>query len=170
MDGADDALCQKCVDGEENRSSVVLFSFELTKEDDEETYPAPSKISAASTTLLLFGLKTHTIRIVHVTVLTIQKSKARSDKWNLWPFFELISCLAKWNAAPDMKKRRKTIVTGRSTFLFGIPPKMASFGAKGPLPVGRTSVTATPAASPNAATGVDPPFAPETEAFVAPAL
>jgi hypothetical protein len=33
-----------------------------------------------------------------------------------------------------MKKTRKTIVTGRSIFLFGIPPNIASGGAKGPLP------------------------------------
>lgn len=95
MDGADDALCQKGVDSEENRGSMDLFRVEAIREEDEETYPAPSKISAASTILLLLGLKTHTIRIVQVTVLTMQKSNARSDRWNLWPFFELSSCLAK---------------------------------------------------------------------------
>lgn len=62
------------------------------------------------------------------------------------------------------------IVIGRSIFLLGIPPKIASLGAKGPLPIGRASATATPPTAPNAATGVALPPAPETEDSVAPAL
>lgn len=62
----------------------------------------------------------------------MQKSKIMSEITNLWPLFELISCLMKCDAAPTMNKIRNTIVIGTSTFLFGIPPRIAATGEKGP--------------------------------------
>jgi len=60
------------------------------REREQVTYPAFSKISAAKTMLLFAGRKAHTILIVVVTVLTMQKSKNRSDRMNLWPRLELM--------------------------------------------------------------------------------
>ena len=99
-----------------------------------KTYPAFSKISAARTTLLFDGLKAQTILIVVVTVRTIQKSKNRSDRMNLWPRLEFKLYIVMCVAAPIRKRTKKTAVIGTSSFTVGMPPKMASGGAKGPRP------------------------------------
>lgn len=89
MDRPKDSLGQYNVDGEDYADSV-----ENVKDEGERigafTYPAFSKISAARTTLLFAGRKAHTILIVVVTARTIQKSKKRSERMNLWPRFELM--------------------------------------------------------------------------------
>jgi len=96
------------------------------------SYPAFSKMRAARTMLLFVGLKAQTILIVVVTVLTMQKSKTISDRWNLWPLFPLSSWMVKCVTAPIRKRIKNTTVIGTSSEVVGIPPKIASPGVKGP--------------------------------------
>jgi hypothetical protein len=98
------------------------------------TYPAFSKISAARAILGLVGCVAHTILIIQVIFLTIQKSNTASDKWNLCPLFPFSSWIVKWVAAPAMNIAKKTAVIGTSIPTVGTPPKIESSGRNGPLP------------------------------------
>ena len=98
-------------------------------------YPAFSNISAARAIRGLLGCVDHTIRIIQVIFLTIQKSNTASDKWNLCPLFPFSSWIVKCVAAPMMNIRKKTAVIGTSTPTVGTPPRIESSGRNGPLPV-----------------------------------
>ena len=97
-------------------------------------YPAFSKISAARAMLGLVGCVAHTILIIQVIFLTIQKSNTASDKWNLCPLFPFSSWIVKWVAAPAMNIAKKTAVIGTSIPTVGTPPRIESSGRNGPLP------------------------------------
>lgn len=97
-------------------------------------YPAFSKMSAARAILGLVGCVAHTILIIQVIFLTMQKSNTASDKWNLCPLFPFSSWIVKCVAAPAMNIAKKTAVIGTSIPTVGTPPKIESSGRNGPLP------------------------------------
>lgn len=82
--------------------------------------------------LLLLGRNAQTILMVQVTVLTMQKSKTISERWNLWPLLPFNSWIVRCVAAPIMKSTKNVMVMGTSSLVVGIPPNIAACGVKGP--------------------------------------
>ena len=95
------------------------------------TTPAKTKTWAAMPIWRFRGLVAHTIRIIVVTILDMQKPNSMPEKRNLCPRFLLTCRMVMCDMAPRMKRKRKMAHIGTSRPTVGTPPRLALRGGYG---------------------------------------
>lgn len=72
------------------------------------------------------------MRMMFAIQREMQKPNVAADGMNLWPLARLRRNRVMWQAAPAMKRARKTVHIGTSRGIVGRPPTEAVLGIYGP--------------------------------------
>lgn len=92
---------------------------------NSRTTPAATRICEASAKPWFVGCTAHAMRTLFAAIRDMQKPNVTTDGMNLYFLRRFSWNIVMWEAAPIMKRTRKTAQIGTSSVVVGRPPRTA---------------------------------------------